>query len=125
MHIPITTAIQGLSLLGRLFHLDGQPPAAAGAKPGGSCISHGRERGAARGIEFSSAMQLQDLMRSVGERLSPAEQQQVGQLVDEGSVHQAIHLLQQFANGHAGQAYNAPMGIGRMFTYTPPIQNPL
>lgn len=115
MHIPIMAAIQGFSLLSQALHLDGRSPAATanqGAKPGGSCISRGE------GTDFSSAMQLQDLMKSVGERLSAAERQQVGLMMNDGNVQQALHLLKQFSNVHAGSTFNAP-GASPVFTYAP------
>lgn len=116
MHIPIMAAIQGFSMLSQALGLDGRSPAATasqGAKPGGSCISR-RD-----GIDFGSAMELQDMMKSVGNRLSDAERQQVGLMMNDGNVQQALHLLRQFANVHAGQTFNAP-GASPVFTYSAP-----
>ena len=117
MHIPIMAAIQGFSMLSQALGLDGRSSAtatSAAAKPGGSCVVKRSPQ-----TDFASAMQLQDMMKSMGDQLTAAERQQVGAIAQDGNVQQALHLMQQYAHLHSGATFNAP-GASPVFTYAPP-----
>lgn len=116
MHIPVLAAIQGLSMLSHMFHLDGSAPAPrAAAKPGGACVTRSGQV-----ADFNSAMQLQGLLKTVGHHLTEDQRQQVGQLVHNGAAPQAIHMLQQVANAHAAPVGGPLSGAG-LYAFTPPM----